>query len=41
MTGGGGIVTLLEKLQFEIVDRGDIEEAVPEEGPFLIESERL
>ena len=41
MASGGGVVTFLEKHQFEIIDRRDIEEAVPEEGPFLIESARL
>jgi hypothetical protein len=41
VTSGGGVVTFLEKRQFEMVDRRDIDEPVPEEGPFSIESEVL
>ena len=34
-------MTFLEEHQFEIVNRRDIDEPVPEEGPFSIKLERL
>jgi len=41
MTGGGGVVTFLEELQLESVDRGDIDKSMSEENSILVELEGL